>query len=151
MLRALRLHPSRGTPCDMSLGTHVMPLRRMNRATSGKVPDESPLSLVDWMSFNLLQVDGDGLPVTEAGTVEAGQWTSPVRGGAMPSFEGMDGEMIKSLVKAFHRDEGTSPDFCLSRSPAPEDQHRELRDLPESSSRLLNTTDSVLKRDCRAG
>ncbi len=37
------------------------------------------------------QVDSDGLPVTEAGTVEAGRWFPPVRGGAMPSFAGVDG------------------------------------------------------------
>lgn len=135
-----------------------MPLWRMACAASGKFPNESPLSLVDLMAFNMrlamvqddapmvlthdvseatitggltqsmqearetldrleaefmdkLQVDGNGFPVTESGTVEAGQWISPARGGAMPSFDGMDGEMIESLVKTFHEEEGTSADF----------------------------------------
>ncbi len=130
------------------LDTHVMPLWRMACAAAGKFPNESPLSLVDLMSFNMrlamvqddtplvltrdvpeariaggltrsmqearetlgrltaafmdrLQVDGDGLPVTEAGTVEAGRWIPPVRGGAMPSFAGMDGEMIEGLVAEY--------------------------------------------------
>ena len=61
-----------------------------------------------------LQVDGDDLPVTESRLVETGRWISPVRGGAMPSFDGMDGEMIKSLVKAYHEDDGTSVEFCHS-------------------------------------
>ncbi|MDE0524571.1 MAG: hypothetical protein OXH79_21740 [Boseongicola sp.] len=143
------------------LDTHVMPLWRMACAASGKFPNESPLSLVDLMSFNMqlamvqddtpmiltrdvseaaitggltksmqearetlgrlgagfmdrLQVDGDGLPVTESKVTETGQWISPVRGGAMPSFDGIDGEMIKSLVKAFHENEGTSAGLCHS-------------------------------------
>ncbi|MXW87452.1 MAG: hypothetical protein F4103_10025 [Boseongicola sp. SB0673_bin_14] len=50
-----------------------------------------------------LQLDSRGMPVLDPNPVPTGEgsWASPKLGGAMPSFEGMDGEMIENLIAEY--------------------------------------------------
>ena len=58
--------------------------------------DEARMNLPDAPpeSHGRLEVDGNGQPVVNRGFTFSGKWKASRPGGAVPSFEGIDGEMI---------------------------------------------------------
>ncbi len=48
-----------------------------------------------------LQVDESGRPVVNRELVDGGRWITPRPGGALPSFDGIDSEMIAGLVAEY--------------------------------------------------
>ena len=75
---------------DMYSGMHGI----INEAllTLRKIPPEC---------YGRLQVDGDGQPMLSREPAFGGRWTAPRTGGCMPSFEGIDSEMIAGLIEEF--------------------------------------------------
>ena len=67
--------------------------------TRMRLPDAPP------ESYGRLQVDGNGQPVVNRGITSGGNWKAPRPGGALPSFEGIESEMIAGLI-AEHGPEG---------------------------------------------
>ncbi len=84
---------------DISLGDMVPPLRETICGTAA-ILDGIPHEL-----YGCLQVDDGGQPMLSRETNhEVGQWIYPKRNGCMPSFSGMDGEMIAGLIAEYGRD-----------------------------------------------
>ena len=48
-----------------------------------------------------LQLNDVGCPVTCRKPIQSGNWIEPQLGGAMPSFDGMDSEMIADLIREY--------------------------------------------------
>ena len=63
-----------------------------------KLPDAPP------ESYGRLQVDGGGQPVVDREFSSGGTWKVPRRGGALPSFEEIDSEMIAGLIAEYGLD-----------------------------------------------
>ena len=63
-----------------------------------KLPDAPP------ESYGRLQVDGGGQPVVDREFSSGGTWKAPRRGGALPSFEEIDSEMIAGLIAEYGLD-----------------------------------------------
>ena len=52
-------------------------------------------------SYGRLEVDGNGHPAVDRGITSGGKWKAPRPGGALPSFEGIDSEMIAGLIAQY--------------------------------------------------
>ena len=64
----------------------------------------SILREIDPSHYGRLQVDADGHAVASRHLVAGGTWITPRRGGALPSFEGIDSEMIAGLIEEYGRE-----------------------------------------------
>ena len=81
--------------------------------------DEARMKLRDASPecYGRLEVNGNGQPVVNRGITSGGKWKAPRPGRALPSFEGIDSEMIAGLIAKY----GLEGSRCAGpATPSPE-------------------------------
>ncbi len=78
-------------------------LRQAIREAQLCLPDVRP------EHYGRLQFDQDGNPVTDRNIIPFGTWQAPRPGGALPTFEGTDSEMIAGLISEYGLQGGDKP------------------------------------------
>ena len=80
---------------DISLQEIGEGLRKAMREARLYLQDISP------EHYGRLQVDAEGRPVVSRETVAGERWKTPMAGGALPTFDGIDSEMIAGVIAQY--------------------------------------------------
>ena len=91
-----------GAPADGLLLTRELSLEEVGSGLNDSIHEARiVLRGVDPECFGRLEVDAQREPVLTRTVTSGGHWATPQPGGGMPSFEGVDSEMIARLIEEY--------------------------------------------------